>query len=127
MAISGKNRRKIVVGGRAYLWWVVDTDPEYSSASCTALMVVSADGRFGVRYFLGQHSDRRYLIVLGPEFHGLPNAGGPRGAGAVPGVADRTRRGARRRPPADRVVYVPGSGVGAGQPPWLPREMEPGL
>jgi hypothetical protein len=31
---------------------VRDADPEYNSASATALMVVSADGRFGVRFFL---------------------------------------------------------------------------
>ena len=77
MAVSRKNRRKIVVGGRAYLWWLRDTDPEYNSASTTALMVVSADGRFGVRFFLGQPPNQRFLIVLGPEFEGLPDAGGP--------------------------------------------------
>ncbi len=77
MAVSGKNRRKIVVGDRAYLWWVRDTDPEYNSPSTTALMVVSADGKFGVRFFLGQPPDRRFLIVLGPDFGGLPDAGGP--------------------------------------------------
>src|SRR2546423_687790 len=77
MAVSGKNRRKLVVGGRAYLWWVRDADPEYNSASTTALMVVSADGGVGGRDFLGQPADRRFLIVLGPEFDGLPDAGGP--------------------------------------------------
>jgi hypothetical protein len=77
MAVSGKGRRKIVVGGRAYLWWVRDADPEYNSASTSALMVVSADGRFGVRFFLGQPPERRFLIVLGPEFKGIPDAGGP--------------------------------------------------
>jgi hypothetical protein len=77
MAIGGKGRRKIVVGGRAYLWWVCDADPEYNSASTSALTVVSADGRFGVRFFLGQPADRRFVIVLGPEFEGLPDAGGP--------------------------------------------------
>src|SRR5215510_6547699 len=77
MAVSGKGRRKIVVGGRAYLWWVCDADPECNSASTSALMVVSAYGRFGVRFFLGQPPDRRFLIVLGREFEGLPDAGGP--------------------------------------------------
>lgn len=77
MAVSGKRRRKLVVGGRAYLWWVRDADPEYNGPSTTALMVVSADGRFGVRFFIGQPPDRRFLIVLGPELEGLPDAGGP--------------------------------------------------
>src|SRR3954464_1684563 len=77
MAVSGKNRRKLVVGGRAYLWWVRDADPEYNSPSTTSLMVVSADGRFGVRFFLGQPAERRFLLVLGPEFGGLQDAGCP--------------------------------------------------
>jgi len=78
MTISKKGKRKIVVGGRSYLWWVGDRfDPEFNSGSCTALTVLSADGHFLVRFFLGQASERRFLIVLGPEFQGLPEAGGP--------------------------------------------------
>ncbi|HCB07201.1 MAG TPA: hypothetical protein DEQ43_23620 [Nocardioides bacterium] len=77
MAVSGKGRRKIIVGGRTYLWWVGHDDPECLSGSDTYLMVVSADGRFGVRFFLGQLAERSFLIVLGREFHGLRDAGGP--------------------------------------------------
>jgi hypothetical protein len=77
MAVSGKGRRKIVVGGRAYIWWVRDNDPEFNAASTSALMVVSSEGRFGVRFFLGQPPERRFLIVLGPEFERIPDAGGP--------------------------------------------------
>jgi hypothetical protein len=76
MAVSKKGRRKIVVGGRPYLWWVQDADPEFNSASTTALSVVSEDGRFGVRFFLGQPDERRFLIVLGREFQGRSDAGG---------------------------------------------------
>jgi hypothetical protein len=90
MAVSGKGRRKIVVGGRAYFWWVRDTDPEYNSASTSALMVVSSDGRFGVRFFLGQPPERRFLIVLGPQFEGIPEAGGGYGCGARTGRPERT-------------------------------------
>jgi hypothetical protein len=75
MAVSKKGRRKIIVDGRRYVWWVCDMDPEYNS-STTALTIVSADGRFAVRFFLGQSPERRFLIVLGREFPGLPDAGG---------------------------------------------------
>jgi hypothetical protein len=75
MAISKKGRRRITIGDRLYLWWVCDTDPEYGSGSCLALTVASEDGRFFVRYYLGQKPDRRYLIVQGQEFEGLPEAG----------------------------------------------------
>jgi hypothetical protein len=38
---------------------------------------VTSDGRFAVRFYLGQLPERRNLIVVGPEFEGLPDAGEP--------------------------------------------------
>jgi hypothetical protein len=76
MAVSKKGRRKLVMGDRLYLWWVCDSDPECNSASTLALNVASEDGRFFVRFYLSQPPERRYLIVRGREFEGLPDAGG---------------------------------------------------
>jgi len=82
--MSKKTKRKIVVAGRSYLWWITDgLDPEFNSMSCVALTVASpcpnlasARGGFFVRFFLDQPPERRFLIVLGREFQGLPDAGG---------------------------------------------------
>ena len=77
MAVSKKGKRKITVNERTWFWWVGEADPECNSASTTVLTVISADSRFGIRFYLGQPSDKRFLIVLGPDFDGLPDAGGP--------------------------------------------------
>lgn len=74
MGILKKNRRRIVVGERLFLWWVGEIQPEDWIGS--ALTVASDDKRFLVRYYLGQKIDRRFLVVLGVEFPGLPDAGG---------------------------------------------------
>lgn len=77
MAVSTRGRHKLQLADRQYLWWVQQADPEYNCDSTTTLAVASQDGRFFVRFYLGQPSERRFLIVIGREFCGLPDAGGP--------------------------------------------------
>jgi hypothetical protein len=74
MAIRKRYRRKLVVGGRLFLWWVRETELEEWFGN--ALTIVSEDKRFLVRYYLGQTGENRFLVVLGLEFPGLPDAGG---------------------------------------------------
>ena len=72
MGVASKRRRKIKVEGRRYLWYVRD-DPD---SEAWVLHVLSEDKAFIVKYHLGQPAEGRYLIVLGPDFAGLPDAGG---------------------------------------------------
>jgi hypothetical protein len=74
MAIRKKGRRKLVIGGRLFVWWVCECEPDCWLGA--VLTVASEDGRFFVRFYLGQEPDRRYLVVQGKELAGLPDAGG---------------------------------------------------
>lgn len=67
MGIATKNRRKIKIGGRDFVWYVSD---DYDSADMV-LRVASLDKNFIVNYHLAQPDDTRHLIVLGKEFNGL--------------------------------------------------------
>lgn len=73
MGIAKKARRKLNLAGRMFIWYIA---PDYDSADLV-LHVASDDKRFIVKYHLGQSDDRRFLIVIGREFDGLPDAGGP--------------------------------------------------
>ena len=72
MSIATKNRRKLNIGGREFIWFVKDD----SDSAYMLLHVVSQDKKFFVNYHLRQPSNKRYLIVLGKEFPGLAHAGG---------------------------------------------------
>lgn len=71
MAITAKHRRKIVIAGRIYAWYVWHDD----DSSDQVLSILSEDKRFIVKFHLGQPNDRAFLIVLGPEFEGVENTG----------------------------------------------------
>lgn len=64
MAVSTKRKRKIQVGERGFVWWIAPDD----DSDDLLLHICSADSRFRVHYVLGQPDDRRYLVVIGPEF-----------------------------------------------------------
>jgi hypothetical protein len=74
MGIAKKYRRRLVIGERLFLWWVREIQPEDWIGP--VLTIASDDKRFLVRYYLGQNEEQRFLVVLGPEFPGLPDAGG---------------------------------------------------
>jgi hypothetical protein len=74
MGIRKKYRRKLIVGERLFLWWVREIQPEDWLGP--VLTVASDDKRFLVRYYLGQPESHRFLVVIGSEFPGLPDAGG---------------------------------------------------
>jgi hypothetical protein len=75
MAISTKKRRKIQLDGRPFIWWVA---PDLESAGVPTLHICSSDKRFHVHYPLGPETALRHLVVLGPEFPPLQDAGGCR-------------------------------------------------
>ncbi|MFC9895858.1 hypothetical protein ACFVMC_19395 [Nocardia sp. NPDC127579] len=75
MAISKKGRRRIVVGGREYLWWVRTDWTSHPTPGRPTLTVASEDRRFMVRYVLHQSHERRHLIVVGREFRGTDRPG----------------------------------------------------
>ncbi len=74
MAVRKRGRRKLLVGDHLFVWWVCRGEPEFWLGD--VLTVASEKGHFVVRFYLGQQPERRYLVVLGQEFGGLPDAGG---------------------------------------------------
>jgi len=73
MGVRKRKRSDITVRGRLFLWWAGKDEEE----AYFALTVISEDKRFHVRYHLNlPDPDRRYIIVIGKEFPGLPEAGG---------------------------------------------------
>ncbi|MEJ7731414.1 MAG: hypothetical protein WKG00_19635 [Polyangiaceae bacterium] len=76
VAVSAKGRRRIVVDGARYLWWVVP-DLEDDFCGTLVLTVASADRKVLVRYGLVQSQGREYVIVLGPRFRSHPVGRGP--------------------------------------------------
>ncbi|GAB2633202.1 hypothetical protein [Nocardia goodfellowii] len=75
MAISKKGRRRIVVGGREYLWWVTQDRDNYDAPGAPTLRVVSTDKRVLVSYVLAQAEEARHVFVRGPEFRGTTQPG----------------------------------------------------
>jgi hypothetical protein len=73
MGIAKKRRKKIIVEGRTYLWWVQDD----RDSNDMVLHVASQDKAFLVQYHLNQPEHTRHLIILGRTFAGVPDAGGP--------------------------------------------------
>lgn len=72
MGVKKKARRKIVVDGKSYVWYVIqDCD-----SSHYVLHVLSDDKQFIVHYQLGQCDDVRHITVLGREFQRAPCTGG---------------------------------------------------
>jgi hypothetical protein len=65
MTISRKGRRRIVVNGREFLWYVAE---DVDDACVPTLTVVSSDRRFLVRYALLQPDELLHVVVIGPEF-----------------------------------------------------------
>lgn len=74
MAARKKNRRKLTLNERDFLWYVRD-DPD---SAAKVLHVLSDDKKFVVTYALGQAGSSRppFVIVVGREFPGLSSAGG---------------------------------------------------
>ncbi len=72
MTVSTKRRRKLQIGDRGFIWWIA---PDLDSSDLL-LHLCSTDRHLLVRYVLGQPADRRHVIVIGPEFPPLKDAGG---------------------------------------------------
>lgn len=71
MTICRKKRRRIVVNGREYLWYVAPDPDEFDVPTLT---VVSSDRRLFLRYSLLQ-AEERHVVVIGPEFRGVEVGG----------------------------------------------------
>jgi hypothetical protein len=74
MAIRRKNRRKIVVDNRRFVWWVCDGETDWGYGP--TLTIASEDKRFVVCRFLTYTLEPVYLVVMGPEFPGLDSGDG---------------------------------------------------
>jgi hypothetical protein len=72
MAVATKNRRKITVGDRRYVWYVAEDD----EAAGKVLQVISEDKQFIVKYQLDQPRGDEYIVILGRLFAGA-STGGP--------------------------------------------------
>jgi hypothetical protein len=72
MTISRKNRRRIVVAEREFIWYVAEG---VDNASIPTLTVTSVDRRFLVKYALLQPDELLHVVVIGPEFRN-PGCGG---------------------------------------------------
>ena len=79
MGVATKNRRKLTVGDREFLWYVaedIDDFPPTVEGSLHALNILSEDKQFIVRYHLNQvDSERRHITVIGAEFGGSREGG----------------------------------------------------
>lgn len=72
MGIARRRRAPLTVGDRPFTWYV--TEGENGRSWGPILIVGSDDRRFSVLYPVGQ-ADPPYVIVMGREFPGLPEAG----------------------------------------------------
>ena len=72
MGVATKGRRKIDVNGRRFVWHVCEDE----DSPGLVLHVASQDKRLLVHYHLGQPEGQRVVTVIGPEFGGVPDAGG---------------------------------------------------
>ncbi len=72
MAIRMKNRRRIFVNDREFIWWVEEDcdSPDY------ILRIISPDKCFMADFHLGQPDESVFLAIWGREFPGLSGAGG---------------------------------------------------
>ncbi len=79
MGVATKNRRRIVVQGRNYLWYIakdIEDFPNSVSGDLHALNILSEDKRFIARYHLGQTDEqRRHITIIGREFGGIDEPG----------------------------------------------------
>ena len=68
MSVKKKNRRKITVNDRLFIWYIA----EANSTLDQTLFVVSEDKKFIVHYILKQTSNEPYFVeVVGKEIGGL--------------------------------------------------------
>ena len=81
MGVATKNRRKIDVDGRRYLWYVADDHDDFpptvaEGEQLLALNILSDDKRFIARFHLGQgQSEGRHITIIGREFAGIDSPG----------------------------------------------------
>jgi hypothetical protein len=71
MGTNKKQRHKLTVADRLYLWYVKQDEDSDSYI----LHVISNDKRFIVHYHLQQQQSYRYIIVLGKEFERVAGTG----------------------------------------------------
>lgn len=62
MAISRKNKNRVTVGGKEYLWWVFD---EYDQTTFDGIQIkaVCSDQTHFIKYGLQQEEDDRKLVL----------------------------------------------------------------
>ncbi len=70
MALARKHRRRIVVAGAAYVWWIADDDECAVDPGHPKLTVATDDRRVYVQYHLARPRGQRMVTVVGPAFRG---------------------------------------------------------
>ena len=72
MGVRTKGRRKIVVDGEDYVWYVAEND----DGPGVVLHVASQDKKLAVMYPLYDEIGQQYIVILGERFTGA-ETGGP--------------------------------------------------
>lgn len=76
MAISKKNKRQVLVDGKAYFWWVFD-EYDQSEFDGIQLKVVCADQKHFFKYGLAQHEAHRKLVFALSNYEKLVHVSCP--------------------------------------------------
>ncbi|KAA0127310.1 hypothetical protein FY557_13075 [Chryseobacterium sp. SN22] len=76
MAISSKNKRRVSVGNKEYLWWVFD---EYDQTELDGIQVkaVCSDQTHFIKYGLQQKPDDRKLVLAWENYTKLVHLSSP--------------------------------------------------
>ena len=76
MTVSRKHKRRIVVDGASYLWWVRDDEtPRFVPAGDRVLHLCSESGELAIALPLGQPDATRHIEVVGRCFKGRDTRG----------------------------------------------------
>jgi hypothetical protein len=76
MSISSKNKRRVSVGNKEYLWWVFD---EYDQTEFDGIQVkaVCSDQTHFIKYGLQQEPDDRKLVLAWENYNRLVHLSSP--------------------------------------------------
>jgi hypothetical protein len=72
MALARKHRRRLVVAGTTYVWWIADDE---MAPGGPVLTVATDDRGVYVQYYLARPAGERVVTVVGTRFRGFA---GPR-------------------------------------------------
>lgn len=71
MALARTHRRRIVVAGAPYVWWIAADDECAIDPGRPKLTIATDDRRVYVAYHLARPPGQRMVTVVGPAFRGV--------------------------------------------------------